>query len=108
MCDCMNKLGQPMPNDLPYRSYLHAYGELVIKRWMNPGPGQDCDMCEALKEKLVGNDMIVAVTQAPFWAADRPAAKQVARKLFNLVGMPLPPENDLPEDPSLERFGHII
>lgn len=107
MCDCMNKLGQPMPNDLPWWAYLHAHGELMVHRWHNPGPGKDCDRCDAHKQKLCGNDMIITLVATPFWAADRDGALQTARKLLKLVGHRLQPEG-LPEDPSLDRFGYII
>lgn len=93
MCDCDNRLGQPMPGDKIWWSYFHKDGTVKIKRWFPVKHDQLCDACHAQEELRCYPNGFIRCTMHPYWAANRAEAYEKAVEYFYvMMGVEYKPE----------------
>lgn len=69
-------------------AYIHNQDRTIhLKRWFPPHPGELCDLEYAKLEREQGNDNILAIVPLPFSAKDKDEALQVAKGIFERVGV---------------------
>ena len=73
---------------MKFWAYIHSQDRAIhLKRWFPPHPGELCDLEYAKLEQEQGNDNILAIVPEPFSAKDKDEALQVAKGIFERVGV---------------------